>query len=137
MDHMKWCVWPVVFSFIYFAATGYKLLAPFAGGGVGAGDGGLQLPAAATNADNGGAFDKYGNFYFAEILGCRIRKVTPSGIITTVAGTGACGFSSDGGPATSSKLLQPTAVLLDSAGNMYIDDEGSFRIRKVEMPLPG
>ena len=96
------------------------------------GDGG-PATGAATNADNGGAFDKFGNFYFTEILGCRVLKVTPGGIISTVAGTGSCGYSGDGDFATVAKLNTPTAVILDSLGNIYIDDGNNFRIRKVDI----
>ena len=61
----------------------------------------------------------------------RIRKVTPAGIISTVAGNGAGGFSGDGGPATSAELGNPFGVAVDAAGNLYIADKLNSRIRKV------
>jgi hypothetical protein len=59
-----------------------------------------------------------GNVYIADLINYRIRKVTVStGIITTVAGTGAYDYSGDGGAATSATLRYPFGVALDSAGN--------------------
>ncbi|MGZ3863093.1 MAG: NHL domain-containing protein [Bacteroidia bacterium] len=55
-----------------------------------------------------------------------------SGIINTVAGNGVNGYSGDGGPATSAKLSQPSAVALDTSGNLYITDLDNSRIRKVD-----
>src|SRR6266699_3159795 len=52
-------------------------------------------------------------------------------IISTVAGNGTSGFSGDGGPATNTSLLAPRGVAVDGAGNLYIADSGSQRIRKV------
>jgi hypothetical protein len=57
--------------------------------------------------------------------------VTPSGVITTVAGNGIAGFSGDGGQATDAQLHGPEAVAEDTAGNLFIADEGNNRIRKV------
>jgi sugar lactone lactonase YvrE len=61
----------------------------------------------------------------------RIRKVDPSGIISSVAGSGSYGFSGDGGPALSANFYYPTGVSVDSAGNIYIVDAYNNRIRKV------
>jgi len=79
---------------------------------------------------SGMAVDAAGNFYFSD--SSRIRKVVAgSGIITTVAGNGAQGFSGDGGAATAAGLAGPAGVALDSAGNLYIVDAFNYRIRKV------
>ena len=59
-----------------------------------------------------------------------VRKVA-NGVITTVAGTGAVGYSGDNGPATSATLNAPWGVTVDSAGNLYISDAGNNVIRKV------
>ena len=72
-----------------------------------------------------------GNVYIADEVNNRIRKVCASGIISTIAGNGIYGYSGDGGPATSSKLSNPTGVAVDGSGNVYIADYNSQRIRKV------
>ncbi len=60
----------------------------------------------------------------------QVRKVTPEGIITTVAGTGSEGISADGGPATAASLNVPTGVAVDGSGNIYVTVGG--RIRRVD-----
>ncbi len=77
------------------------------------------------------ARDSAGNLYVADGSSRRIRKVSAAGIITTVAGRGTGQSSGDGGPATLAELIQPLGVAVDPAGNVYIADEGSNRIRKV------
>jgi hypothetical protein len=78
------------------------------------------------------AVDSAGNLYIADSYNNRIRKVAAgTGIITTVAGNGAPGYSGDNGPATAASLSGPTDVALDSAGNLYITDYFNNRIRKV------
>jgi sugar lactone lactonase YvrE len=77
------------------------------------------------------AVDNQGNVYIADTGNGRIRKVDASGIITTVAGSGN-GFNlGDGGPATSAQLANPSDVVVDGAGNLYIADYGNSRVRKV------
>src|SRR6266571_27204 len=78
------------------------------------------------------ARDSAGNLYVADGSSRRIRKVSAAGIITTVAGRGTGQSSGDGGPATLAELIQPLGVAVDPAGNVYIADEGSNRIRKVD-----
>jgi uncharacterized protein (TIGR03437 family) len=117
------------------------IISTYAGGNVvDLGDGGL-----ATNArldfgpavHAGLAVDNAGNLYIADAGDMRVRKIdASSGIITTVAGNspglGIGGFSGDGGAATSAALNSPDGVALDSAGNVYIADNGNQRIRKVD-----
>lgn len=82
------------------------------------------------------AVDASGNVYLAD-LNERIRKVAPSGIITTVAGTGATGYNGDGIPATTAWLYLDTRVAVDAANAIYIGDEINERIRKLAgAPLP-
>ncbi|MGA2286569.1 MAG: hypothetical protein ABSG55_09910, partial [Dehalococcoidia bacterium] len=95
-----------------------------------AGDSGIAT-AARLSAPNGVARDSAGNVYFADTTNHRVRKINPSGVITTVAGNGACGALNDGGPATSASLCGPRGVAVDSAGNLYIADTYNQRIRKV------
>jgi trimeric autotransporter adhesin len=108
----------------------------FAGGGVAAslGDGGAAVSANIQFAGPhaGMAFDKAGNMYVADLFHNRIRKIDTNGIITTFAGTGSRGFSGDSGPATSAQLAVPQGVTVDSAGNVYIADNGNGRVRKVD-----
>ena len=80
------------------------------------------------------AVDASGNLYIADFGNNAVRKVTAStGIITTVAGMGLLnqGFTGDGGPATKAELDDPYGVAVDAAGNVYIADTGTERIRKV------
>jgi len=89
----------------------------------------------------GMAVDGAGNLYFADVANHRIRKISASGIISTVAGNGIAGFSGDGGPATTAGLNNPNDVAVDSAGNIYIADTTNLRLRKVgpagQPPGPG
>jgi hypothetical protein len=77
------------------------------------------------------AFDRDGNLYIADEVNNRIRKVDPSGVITTFAGTGKPGFSGDGGPAVEAKL-GASGVAVDEAGNVYIAEAGNGRVRVVD-----
>ncbi len=75
--------------------------------------------------------DTNGNIYLCE--GARIRKISPSGIINTVAGNGILGFSGDGGSALTAKINAATGVAVDDAGNIYIADFENNRVRKVDV----
>ena len=80
------------------------------------------------------AVDRDGNLYIAG--GNRIRLVTPSGIITTIAGSFDFGSGGDGGLATLATLGLPTAVTADASGNVYIADTNNHRIRKATLNVP-
>ncbi len=94
------------------------------------GDGGPALSAGLFNPQDV-TFDNAGNLYIADGSNHRIRKVTPDGIISTVAGNGHPGFSGDGGPADNAMLYFPNGVTVDSSGNLYIADSHNYRIRRV------
>ncbi|SPF33820.1 NHL repeat containing protein (modular protein) [Candidatus Sulfopaludibacter sp. SbA4] len=79
----------------------------------------------------GVAVDAAGNLYIADSDNLRVRKVDTSGTITTVAGTGSCCDSGDGGAAASARLGYPYGVAVDAAGNLYIADGSGERVRKV------
>lgn len=79
----------------------------------------------------GVAVDRHGNVYIAENVNHIVRKISPDGIITTIAGTGEEGFSGDGGLAVSAQLRLPRGVAVDKNGNVYIADAGNHKIRKV------
>jgi sugar lactone lactonase YvrE len=88
------------------------------------GDGG-HASQAQLGSPSGAAFDSAGNLYFADMKNDRVRKISPDGTITTVAGNGAPGSSGDGGPAISAQLNLSSAydragVAVDPAGNVYI-----------------
>lgn len=106
---------------------------PVAGNGTAgfSGDGGPAVSAQLGDA-RGVAVDSAGAVYVADAQNHRVRKVDPTGVITTVAGTGANGFSGDGGQATSAQLFYPTDVAVDPSGHLYIVDQANNRIRKVD-----
>ncbi len=79
------------------------------------------------------ATDSAGNVYYSDPLSKSwVVKVSPSGGLTTVAGTGTSGYSGDNGPATSAQMSQQEGVAIDGAGNVYIADTFNHRIRKVD-----
>ena len=116
----------IVITFNLHAQT-YNIIT-VAGGGIG--DGYAATSAVLLNPQ-GIAADASGNVYIADYYENRIRKVTPAGIITTVAGNGTAGFSGDGGAATAAELYDPYAVAVDASGNIYIADSWNYRIREV------
>jgi sugar lactone lactonase YvrE len=97
----------------------------------GVGDGG-PATSAGLECPAGLAFDSAANLYIADSTDNRVRRVDPSGVITTVAGTGAAGFSGDGGPASAAQLNGPSGVLIDGAGNIFIADRLNNRVRKID-----
>ena len=99
----------------------------FAGGGPC--DGGAADLAALTST--GVAVDSSGNIYIADTYNNRIRKVDTAGVISTIAGNGAAGYSGDGGSATSAMLNGPMSVAIDAFDNIYIADQLNNCIRKV------
>lgn len=107
-------------------------IANAAGSGV-AGFGGDGLPALAAllTAPSGVTVDAEGGFYIADQFNHRVRKVTPDGLIATIAGTGEEGFGGDDGPATEARLAFPSRLALDTVRNLYILDLRNRRIRRV------
>lgn len=113
------------------ALTG--IISTVAGNGTGAygGDGSVATSANLNNP-NGIAFDNSGNIYIADASNFRIRKITVStGIISSVAGNGTASYRGDGSAATLANLHNPTDVVVDGSGNIFIADFYNHRIRKI------
>ena len=100
------------------------------------GDGGAAT-AAYFNTPIDVITDTNGNIYIADNGNNRVRKINTSGIINTVAGNGAGGYTGDSVAATSSGLRGPQGLAFDVAGNLYICDIGNRRIRKVDITGAG
>src|SRR5271157_2796714 len=125
------------------AATGnIKTVAGIPGFAAYNGDG-ILATTAELNGPTGVTVDGSGNIFIAEINGCRIREVVAStDKIQTVAGTtgagtpgpaptGNCGYNGNGIAANTAKLNGPSAVVLDSTGNLFLADQGNYCVRKV------
>ena len=91
------------------------------------GDGGPAVQAR-LNYPLGVAVDSVGNLYVADASNNRVRRVS-NGIITTIAGTGARGFSGDGGPATAAQLYGPSGIVAGPDGSVYVADSVNSRVR--------
>ncbi len=132
-------------GYIYIAAGNYNkvkkvdpvtgIITTIAGTGIAGYNGdGILATTAQLNHVSFVAVDNAGNVYINDALNWRIRKIDAStGIINTVAGTGVSGFSGDGLPATTSKTSDGAqGIAVDNLGNLYINDGGSYRVRKVD-----
>jgi len=95
-----------------------------------AGDGG-SATSANFNAPTGLAFDHAGNLYVADLLNHVVRQITPSGTVSTFAGTNQFPFNGDGGAATATDLNQPFGLLVDASNNVYISDSQNHCVRVV------
>jgi len=95
-----------------------------------AGDNGPALNAA-TECPSGVTADAAGNVYVTDICIDSIRRVSPDGIVTRIAGTLNTGFSGDGGPAVRADINTATGITVDAAGNIYFIDSDNKRIRRI------
>jgi len=78
------------------------------------------------------AVDALGNLFIADKTNQRIRKVNTAGIISTIAGNGTCAETGDGGLATAAEICYPTALTVDSNGNLYFADNFNSVVRKID-----
>jgi trimeric autotransporter adhesin len=130
---MKWnmAIWALVYSSLAFPQLpppAYRIQS--IAGSANAGDNLPAVQALLTQAE-GLAFDNDGNLYIADAAEHRIRRLSPTGILTTVAGNGTLGYSGDNGPATDAQLASPYGLALDRSNNLYIADLGNRVIRRV------
>jgi uncharacterized protein (TIGR03437 family) len=109
-----------------------QTISTYAGNGTAgfSGDGGPAAQAA-INTVVGLAMDASGNLFLGDQGNNRVRKVDANGVITTIAGNGIGGFSGDNGPALQASLNQPSGVCVGPAGDVYVNDIGNHRVRKI------
>jgi YVTN family beta-propeller protein len=119
---------PVGLAPIGGAVMGTVKVTTVAGGYVG--DGGPATNAA-VSFPYSTVQDKAGNYYVTDRDAHRIRKITPTGTITTIAGTGICGYNGDNIKATKAMVCYPSGLAFDSAGNLYVADSYNQRVRKI------
>jgi len=129
---------------IYIADTSHRVLkwfnntlTTFAGtGDIGtSGDNGPATKALLNNP-TGLAEDAAGNIYIVDANSFRVRAVSTSGIITTVAGTGHVGYVGDGGPALGAYFNFPNSICIDGQGNFYLTDTENNVIRDLTITAP-
>jgi sugar lactone lactonase YvrE len=111
-------------------------------GAAGSSPGGRPARSSRLDYPLGIAVDGAGDLYIAETAGCRVDEVPAhdqsrggvvldAGHLYTVAGTGVCGFGGDGGRAVQAQLSSPSAVTVDSGGDLLIADRGNSSVREV------
>lgn len=108
------------------------IITAFAGTGVAgfSGDGGPAVKAQ-LNHPLDLAIGPKGSVFVVDQGNCRIRKISHSGIITTIAGNGMSGFSGDGGPSVKAEFNSLSGIAVDSVGNIYVCDWGNRRVRRI------
>src|SRR5262249_43487671 len=100
---------------------------------VGGENGDGWVAAVAKVSPKGMAVDAAGNLYISDTDNHRVRRVAAgSGIIETIAGTGAYGYNGDGILATQAKLAYPYSVAVDGSGNVYVADQINHRVRRID-----
>jgi uncharacterized protein (TIGR03437 family) len=99
------------------------------------GDNGPAIDAS-LDEPSGIALDSKGYLYICDTINSRIRKISPDGIITTIAGLGNPGYYGDGGPASGALLYFPRAIVVDPSGNVYFSDTGNDIVRWLQPQTP-
>jgi hypothetical protein len=115
------------------AVTPTSTITTLAGNGaaLATGDGGPATAASLNQPRGRPAVGPDGSIYVADTFNNKVRRITPDGTISTFAGTGAHGYSGDGGPAVNASLSWPHDVAVDGSGTVYIADAANSRIRRV------
>jgi sugar lactone lactonase YvrE len=134
MDFFKVATFPMIVSVLFLAAavSPVAIIDTVAGNGTSALSGEHGTAAGASLFEPFGvAVDRAGNLYIADTSNHRIRKLSTTGVVTTVVGNGIGGFSGDGGAATIATLNTPIGLAVDNAGDLYIADAFNNRVRKV------
>ena len=93
----------------------------------------LQAASAEIAVPGGICMDGQGQLYLADTANDVIRKISPSGVINTIAGVGSAGYSGDNGVATNAQLNNPLDVAVDAAANVYIADSDNNAIRQIDV----
>ncbi len=86
--------------------------------------------AASFNSPYGVAVDASGNIYVGDVVNNKVRKITSSGVVTTLAGSGSAG--STNGIGTAASFYKPAGVAVDASGNVYVADQYNNMIRKID-----
>jgi len=94
------------------------------------GDGGPAISAVFNNLGVP-VVDAAGSLYIPDAGNHRLRRVSPDGIVRTIAGTGEAGFAGDNGPATAARLNLPQCAAVDRQGNVFICDTNNHRVRRI------
>ncbi|MCC2669539.1 MAG: repeat containing protein [Armatimonadetes bacterium] len=86
----------------------------------------------ALNQPSGLALDAQGTLFVSDLASHSVLKLSGSGVLTRVAGTGEGGFSGDGGPAATARLFAPHDLAVDAGGNLLVADTYNHRIRRID-----
>ena len=133
MKHTLYLISVVIICTLTTISSRAQIINTYAGNGTAGHTGDSAAAALAEiNGPNGIAIDSKGNIYIADYGNNVIRKVTNAGIIYTIAGNYISGYNGDSIMAVSAMLKSPTSVAVDKYGNIYIADNGNFRVRKVD-----
>jgi uncharacterized protein (TIGR03437 family) len=130
-------------AFVMEIPAGGSIVTTIAGSGASPNFGGDNGPATAAqlSAPSSVVMDSSGNWYIADTANNRIRRVTPAGVISTIAGNGTAGSTGDNGPSSAAELNAPRGLAFDLFGNLYVADSGNNEVRKITpdgliAPLP-